>query len=216
MGAVQEAAKVVRLAIEVAGREEIDAVVAPAEAAGELGDRHHLDDRDAEPGQLRQLPAGGLPGPLRGEGPHVHLVEDLPIAPQSPPSFVGPRKSGRIDHLRRAVGPLGLKPGSRIGKGVAAVEPVLVETPPADAGEVTVALGFQLEGARVGCDLDLVSLGSPDPEVNPFGRHLGAKGQPAKRKIRARHAGGRMHTMCRWRTEKELPLPRGTMLVFIP
>src|SRR5579871_714133 len=46
MGCVDERSHVVRLAVEPGGREEIDAVIAPPEAAGEIGDRHELDESD--------------------------------------------------------------------------------------------------------------------------------------------------------------------------
>jgi hypothetical protein len=49
---IDESSRVVRLA--VAGRrEELDAVVAPSESAGELRDRHDFKRGDSEVGQLR-------------------------------------------------------------------------------------------------------------------------------------------------------------------
>ena len=48
VGLVDEAAQIIRLAVETRRREHADAVVAPTEASGEVGDRHHLDARDAE------------------------------------------------------------------------------------------------------------------------------------------------------------------------
>ena len=66
MGAIDEAAQVVGPTVEAGGREEIDAVVAPAEPAREFRDRHHLDQRDPRRGQFaaaarprrRQVPSG--------------------------------------------------------------------------------------------------------------------------------------------------------------
>ena len=80
VGAVHEAAEVVGRAVEVRGGEEVHAVVAPAEPAGELGHGHDLQGGDAEVRQGRQLAGRRLPGPLRGEGADVHLVEHLALA----------------------------------------------------------------------------------------------------------------------------------------
>ena len=55
MGPVHEAAEVVGRAVEPGRGEQVDAVVAPAEAAGEVGDRHDLEHGDPERGQLGQL-----------------------------------------------------------------------------------------------------------------------------------------------------------------
>ena len=61
---VDEAAEVVGRAVQVRRREQVDAVVAPAEAPVELGDRHQLDHRDADARQLAQLVRGRGPRPL--------------------------------------------------------------------------------------------------------------------------------------------------------
>ena len=54
VGGVDEARQAVRAAVGRVGGGEVDAVVAPAVVAGELGDRHELDVGDAELGQRRQ------------------------------------------------------------------------------------------------------------------------------------------------------------------
>ena len=64
VGAVDEPAEVVGRAVAVERGEQIDAVVAPAEGAGELGHRHQLERRDPEVGEVRELLRGGGPGPL--------------------------------------------------------------------------------------------------------------------------------------------------------
>ena len=61
MRLVHEAAQVVGLAVDMRGGEEVDAVIAPAEAAGELGDRHHLDARDPEIGEVAELASSPPP-----------------------------------------------------------------------------------------------------------------------------------------------------------
>ena len=55
VGAVDEPAEVIGPAVAVERGEQIDAVVAPAEGAGELGHRHDLQDRDAQVGEVREL-----------------------------------------------------------------------------------------------------------------------------------------------------------------
>ncbi len=128
VGAVDEAAKVVGRAIEPRGREQVDAVVAPAEAAGKVGHRHHLEDRDAQRGQLGQLPLGRRPGPFRRERADVHLVDHLAVAGHAAPGRVGPAEGGRVDDLRRPVRAVRLETRSRIGIGpLVAVETKLVE-----------------------------------------------------------------------------------------
>ena len=64
--AVDKAAEIVRAAVEAGRREQIDPVIAPAEAAGKIGDRHQLDAGDAERGQLGQLRARPPPSCPRG------------------------------------------------------------------------------------------------------------------------------------------------------
>ena len=53
MRRIDESSRVVRLAVAVKRREELDAVVAPSESAGELRDRHDFKRGDSEVGQLR-------------------------------------------------------------------------------------------------------------------------------------------------------------------
>src|SRR5260370_1047063 len=86
VGAVDEAAEVVRGAVQPGRGEQVHAVVAPAEAAGEVGDGHDLEDGDAEVGEVGQGALGGRPGALRREGADVQLVEDLVPPPAPPPA----------------------------------------------------------------------------------------------------------------------------------
>ena len=55
MRRIDEAAKIVGRAVEPRRREQIDAVVAPAEAALKLRDRHDFQHRHARLGEPRQL-----------------------------------------------------------------------------------------------------------------------------------------------------------------
>ena len=63
VGAVDEPAEVVGPAVAVERGEQIDAIVAPAKGAGELGHRHQLERSDPEVGEVRELLRGGGPGP---------------------------------------------------------------------------------------------------------------------------------------------------------
>ena len=66
VGAVDEAPEVVGRAVEPGRGEQVDAVVAPAEPAGEIGDGHELEDGDAQLGEVRELRLGGAPRSPRG------------------------------------------------------------------------------------------------------------------------------------------------------
>ena len=194
MRPVDEAAEVVGRAVEAGRREEVDAVVAPAEAAGELGHGHELDDGDPQLGQLVEPIGRGGPGPLGGEGADVHLVDDRPVDVGPLPVGVGPGEGAGVDHLRRPVRPFGLEARGGVGIRPLAVEPVAVEgagaDPLEDAGEVTVGLGVQEQGrglAVVEDDLDPAPIGCPDPEADPIaGPDLGPDRQSPHRR-RSRH-----------------------------
>ena len=105
MRAIDEAAQIVRRAVEPRRREQVDAVVAPAELAGELGDRHHLDDRDAESRERRQLLRGRRPRALRREGADVQLVDHLARRRHARASRR--RVQGNADGSTTAEGPCG-------------------------------------------------------------------------------------------------------------
>ena len=99
VGGVYEGPQVVGLAVEPGRREQVHAVVAPAERPGEIRDRHHLDQRDADLLQERQLLPRGRPRAGRREGADMHLVDDLTFQPDAGPVPVAPRESPRIDDL---------------------------------------------------------------------------------------------------------------------
>ena len=80
---VDEAAKVIGGAVKPRRCVQADAVVSPAECAGEIGDRHECDRRDAERRQVRESRGGGGPSSFRCEGPDVHLVEYLAVGPSA-------------------------------------------------------------------------------------------------------------------------------------
>ena len=120
--AVDERSKIVWRSIQPRRRIQVDAVIAPAEPAGEVGNRHHLDGGDAQVAKGLQLIRGGHPRSLRGERADVHLVEHLTVRGQTGPPIVGPLECRGIHNGRWTVRTLGLKPGHRIGPQFAAFE----------------------------------------------------------------------------------------------
>ena len=75
---IDEAAKIVGRAVQARRREEIDAVVTPAEAAGEIRHGHDFDHRDAELGERGELARRRAPRSFARERADVQLVNDLP------------------------------------------------------------------------------------------------------------------------------------------
>ncbi len=74
-----ERGELVRTAVGGLGGGQIDAVVAPSVAAGELRDGHDLDRRDPELREPGKLARGGRERALRRERPDVQLVDDVLI-----------------------------------------------------------------------------------------------------------------------------------------
>ena len=116
MRAVDEAAEIVGPAVEPGRREQIDAVVAPAEPPGEFGHRHDFEAGDAELGESRQFARSRFPASLRGEGADMHLVDDELLARAAAPRPVGPSEVSGIDDFRRSVRPFRLKSRRRVGQ----------------------------------------------------------------------------------------------------
>ena len=115
VGLGHEPAEVVGPAVAVVGGEQVHAVVAPAEVAGELGHRHHLQHGHPQLAQVGQPAGRALPGALGAEAADVQLVDDLPGQAHALPVAVVPGERRGIDHLRGAVGALGLE--ARVGIG---------------------------------------------------------------------------------------------------
>src|SRR5215468_4470340 len=170
---IHEAANVIRRAVEMARREEIDTVVAPSELAREVGDGHDLEARDAEARQLGQLAHGGGPVSLGREGADVHLVDHLAADRRAGPARLAPSERGRIDHARWAGRALRLEAGRRVGiECLVRVELKSIERARAaiirEAGVVTIALGGELQRSsraiEVHHDPHLPALWCPDTE----------------------------------------------------
>ena len=145
--AIDEGAQIVGRPVGAGRREEVHAVVAPPEVTREVRDRHHLDHAADAPQPLERR-GGRPPRALPGERADVHLVEDLPLDRDALPCAVGPAVPGRIDDLRRAMGPFGLIARRRVRVELAAVEPQLVSRPFLHARHVgaEIAVRLRLEG----------------------------------------------------------------------
>src|SRR6266480_4543188 len=81
-------------------REKIDAVITPTKVSRKIGDRHHFDDSNSDPGQLWQLLRRGPPGAFTCKRADVHFVNHLAFHLQARPRSVRPLKGFRIDNAR--------------------------------------------------------------------------------------------------------------------
>src|SRR5947207_7212181 len=91
MGAVDEAAKIHRSAVEPGWREEVDAVISPAESAWEFCHGHNFEAGDTELGENRQFTRSGFAASIRREGADMHLMDDKLLGRPPAPRPVGPR-----------------------------------------------------------------------------------------------------------------------------
>jgi len=122
MRGVDERAEIIRRSVQVRRRVQVHPVVAPAEPARKLGDRHDLDRRHADVGESGEPLDGGGERASARERTDVQLVKDLIGQSHARPAMVSPGERRRIDHYRRAVWALRLKTRRGIGKSIALVE----------------------------------------------------------------------------------------------
>src|SRR5207249_10102498 len=122
VASVDKALQAVWPSVRMMRRKEVDAVISPATAAGELGDRHHLDHVDAELDKMRQPFDCSVERPLRRERADVQLVDDRPRERPSGPARVGPSVDLVINDRGKAEDAVRLEGGTRIWAGVPAVE----------------------------------------------------------------------------------------------
>ncbi len=109
MGSVHKCSKIIGLAVETCGSEQVDAVISPAEATRKIGDWHDFDAVDADARQFGKLACGRGPGACLGEGADMHLVDHQTWQGLAGPCGIGPGKLLRIDNLRWPVRPLRLE-----------------------------------------------------------------------------------------------------------
>ena len=120
MARVDEPLQAVRAAVGLVHRPQATPRRSPSRAARERGDRHQLDQVDAELAQVVQPFDGRVEGALRGEGADVQLVEDRPGS--GGPARRRTRRSRRGHDRARPVRPVGLPPRPRVGQRRAAVQ----------------------------------------------------------------------------------------------
>ena len=148
MGVIHKTTKIVRRPVETRRGKEIDAVIAPAEAAREICHGHDFNHRDAQRRQLCELTPGSSPRPFLGERANVHLVHYLPFKAHARPRRIGPCKSCRVDDLRGSMGSFGLEARRRIWiMDLTAIEAIPVQCPGSRLGhrtrEVPIFFGYQ-------------------------------------------------------------------------
>ncbi len=103
-------------AVVLAGGEEGDAVVAPAEVAGEVVDRHQLDVRHAERLEVRQPLDRRVERPLGGERADVQLVDQGRRERAGLVFVVGPIEVVVVDDPARPGHAVGLPAGPGVGE----------------------------------------------------------------------------------------------------
>ena len=100
-------------AVGVVRGEEVDAVVAPAAVARELGHRHELDGVDAQLDEVVEVLDDAVERALRCERADVELVEHGAGQGQASPAAVGPGERRVVDDGRQPVDAVGLRSGER-------------------------------------------------------------------------------------------------------
>src|SRR5260370_41108651 len=157
MSVIEETAQVLWSAIQMGGCKEIDTVITPAEVPGKIGDWHHLNNGDANAGQLRQLFRGGAPGPFLGECAHVHLINDLALQLLAGPFRIRPAKRCGIDYAGRTMRSIGLEARRWLAMnifGVLHTKPITVVSAGfGQSGKISVVFGLErMKGAaRIFC-----------------------------------------------------------------
>ena len=181
-----EAAKVVRATVEAVGGPQVDAVVSPAETARGVGDRHELDERDAQLAQRLQPFGRRRVRPLGGEGPDVQLVDDLAARRDAAPVVVGPLERARLDHLRRSARSLGLKARRGVGIELLVIVQAKPIPPPAPQPGAPNRRSIRFPRPRerdlgsrrpVDHDGDAAAPGRPDAQMGMTALQLGSDGK---------------------------------------
>jgi hypothetical protein len=115
VGGVDEALQAERATVGGVGGRQVDAVVAPAVAAGELRHRQQLERGDAELAQAREVRDDGLERALGRERADVQLVDHRVLEVRRREAVVAPGEGLRVQHPRGAAEPGGLPAGGRVG-----------------------------------------------------------------------------------------------------
>src|SRR5829696_8366153 len=146
---------------------DVDAVVAPAVAPGELADGHQLDRRHAEVAQAGEVRDGVAERPARAERADVQLVDHGVGHARRHEGGVGPLHDAGVEQARRPAQPLGLEARARVREGVAVEhEPVVRARLRLDDRLVDAVAGVpHLVLGRADAQPDVVRPRGPHPEL---------------------------------------------------
>ncbi|MHC2695560.1 hypothetical protein ACVME9_008051 [Bradyrhizobium liaoningense] len=136
MSLVDQRLQVFGPAIGAVGRIPQHAVIAPAAAAREIGQRHQFERSDAGRRQMVELVDHGTVGALGREGADMSLDQHRLFPGTAAPFARAPYEGVVIDHLARAEHVLGLEGRSRIRHVDLVVDPELVGTAGREAGDL--------------------------------------------------------------------------------
>src|SRR5579862_7698414 len=123
---IYEPLKRKRASVTILDRKRKNAVVTPIARTGKLRNRHHLNRRHSQGGQLRQMRGQAVQRSFRGISTHVDFIENAFLDAGSLPIGIGPMECGQIHDFGWAVNALGLKPRRGIRILVRIVQPVEV------------------------------------------------------------------------------------------
>jgi hypothetical protein len=172
---------------------QVDAVVAPAVAAGELADRHQLDGGDPQLPQLAQVRDDRLEGAFGGERADVQLVEDEVVDGGRHPLPVRPLEGAGIDHAGRPPQPFRLPAARGIGQRLAVEHERVIGAGGSLHDRLVDAVAGVLHGvlAPVHPQLHVVRLGSPDAELHAAVRQrMGAEAALERQRIGMQASSG--------------------------
>ena len=170
VGGVDKAFEAVWAAVHVAGREQVDAVIAPVARARELGNWQRLERRHAKRRQPRHLLDRAVEGAVECKRADVELIDHLAPDRGDWPVLVVPDEGVRFDHLGWTVRSIGLRTRVRIGIAGVAVQSKAIARAWADALDAAcpgaVVTPFERRPTAAHFDVDLVRLGRTDAEAH--------------------------------------------------
>ena len=150
---------------------QVDAVVAPAAGARELGDRHQLDRGHAELREPVELPDRGLEGALGAERADVQLVDQQLLGGWDREAVVRRGQRPGVEQPRRSAQPLGLPAAARVGQSPAVDHERVVIARVGRDGRLADAVARVRQRITTIADrqLDCARVRGPDAELRAFG-----------------------------------------------
>jgi hypothetical protein len=165
------------------GRERQHAVVAPVARAGERGDRHQLDRRDTERGEIVESGDGRAERPFRRERADVQLVDHHLFPRATAPRRFSPVVLTGIDDRARRVNAVGIEPRRGIRNREAPVDAEDVAVARAHAADRRFEPAFAVRRQAMSerrlraseQDFDARCRRCPQPEARAVRAHFGAE-----------------------------------------